>query len=116
MLMPAEGFKLPETSKKHNVLPVSIGADPGLTLLTRRGAGYYKVPSLQGLWYRSMFGHGDRCATLENWFDVRRLRDDYVPSGFNSHGVNTRAVKGHEFGLKFPAEEKAALVAFLTTL
>src|SRR5215475_3163487 len=23
----------------------------------RRGTGYYKVPSLKGVWYRSMFGH-----------------------------------------------------------
>jgi hypothetical protein len=75
---------------------------------TRRGTGYYKVPSLKGVWYRSMFGHSGWCATLEDWFDPRRLRDDYVPTGFRGAGVKTRAVRGHEFGLKLSAEDKAA--------
>jgi Zn-dependent membrane protease YugP len=55
-------------------------------------------------------------ATLEDWFDPRRLRDDYVPTGFKGYGVQTRAVKGHEFGLKLSQAEKAALIAFLKTL
>jgi hypothetical protein len=46
----------------------------------------------------------------------RRLRDDYVPTGYRGYGVETRAVKGHEFGLKLNAEDKAALIAFLRTL
>jgi cytochrome c peroxidase len=45
--------------------PVSVGTDPGLALKTRRGTGYYKVPSLKGVWYRGMFGHSGWCATLE---------------------------------------------------
>src|SRR5690348_9358852 len=28
-------------------MPVSVGTDPNLTLKTRRGTGYYKVPSLR---------------------------------------------------------------------
>ena len=63
-----------------------------------------------------MFGHGGWCATLDDWFDARRLRDDYVPTGFRRAGVATRAVKGHEFGLKLSTEDKQALVAFLKTL
>ena len=31
-------------------------------------------------------------------------------------GQKTRAVKGHEFGLKLPIDEKAALLAFLRSL
>jgi Zn-dependent membrane protease YugP len=54
--------------------------------------------------------------TLEDWFDPRRLRDDYVPTGFKGYGVKTRAVPGHEFGLKLRPQEKEALVAFLKTL
>jgi hypothetical protein len=56
------------------------------------------------------------CATLEDWFDPARLRDDYVPTGFKGYRVNTRAVPGHEFGLKLPADDKASLIAFLRTL
>ena len=83
---------------------------------TRRGTGYYKVPSLKGVWYRGPFEHSGSVATLEDWFDPRRLRDDYVPTGFKGHGVKTRAVKGHEFGLKLSPADKAALIAFLKTL
>jgi hypothetical protein len=83
---------------------------------TRRGTGYYKVPSLTGLWYRGPFEHNGSVATLEDWFDPARLRDDYVPTGFRGSGINTRAVKGHEFGLKLLPEDKKALIAFLKTL
>jgi hypothetical protein len=55
-------------------------------------------------------------ATLEDWFDPRRLRDDYVPTGFKGYGVATRAVKGHEYGLNLSVTDKAALIAFLKTL
>jgi hypothetical protein len=116
-LTPAEGFKVPEDHlKKYEILPVSVGTDPNLTMKTRRGTGYYKVPSLKGVWYRSMFEHNGSCATLEDWFDPSRLRDDYVPTGFKGYGVKTRAVKGHEFGLNLSVEDKKALIAFLRTL
>jgi hypothetical protein len=116
-LVPAPGFTVPpDHLKRYDILSVRVGTDPDLTLKTRRGTGYYKVPSLKGVWYRSMFGHSGWCATLEDWFDPRRLRDDYVPTGFKGAGVTTRAVKGHEFGLKLPPQEKAALIAFLRTL
>ena len=81
-----------------------------------RGTGYYKVPSLKGVWYRGPFEHMGSVATLEDSFDPRRLRDDYVPTGFQGHRVTTRAVKGHEFGLAMPLEDKEALLAFLRTL
>jgi hypothetical protein len=54
--------------------------------------------------------------SLEDWFDPKRLRDDYVPSGWKGPGVKTRAVKGHEFGLDLSAADKRALIAFLKTL
>jgi hypothetical protein len=55
-------------------------------------------------------------ATLEDWFDPRRLRDDYVPTGYKPLGAKTRAVKGHEFGLDLSVEDRKALIAFLKTL
>jgi hypothetical protein len=116
-LLPVRGFQIPPDHRgKYDILDVPIGTDPRLTLHTRRGTGYYKVPSLRGLWYRGPFEHNGSVATLEDWFDERRLRDDYVPTGFVGYGVKTRAVPGHEFGLKLPSEEKKALIAFLRTL
>jgi hypothetical protein len=63
-----------------------------------------------------MFPHDGSCATLEDWFDPRRLRDDYVPTGFKGYQVERRAVPGHEFGLKLSPDDKLALIAFLKTL
>jgi hypothetical protein len=116
-LTPANGFTVPDDHRqKFDVVSTSVGTDPELTLRTRRGTGYYKVPSLKGVWYRSMFGHSGWCATLEDWFDPRRVRDDYVPTGWRPHGRQTYAVKGHPYGLKLPDEDRRALVAFLKTL
>ena len=116
-LTPAEGFTIPpDHRQKYDILPISVGTDPDLTLKTRRGTGYYKVPSLKGVWYRSMFGHSGWCATLEDWFDPRRVRDDYVPTGWKPHDRQTYAVKGHPYGLTLSADERGALIAFLKTL
>jgi hypothetical protein len=49
-------------------------------------------------------------------FDPARLQDDFVPSGFMPPGLKSRAVKGHEFGLKLKANDKADLMAFLRSL
>ena len=116
-LMPAPGFTVPEDHKtKYETMAVEIGTDPGLTLRTRRGTGYYKVPSLRGVWYRGPFEHNGSVATLEDWFDPRRLDAQYVPTGFKGYGMKTRAVKGHEFGLNLSSGDKQALIAFLKTL
>jgi hypothetical protein len=94
-LIPAEGFTPPpDAVGKYAILPFSIGTDPGLTTKTRRGTGYYKVPSLRGVWYRSMLGHSGWCAALEDWFDPRRLQSDYVPTGFRPNGNAPYPVKG----------------------
>jgi hypothetical protein len=117
MLTPALGFTVPAAHlATDDVLRVSVGTDPRLTLQTRRGTGYYKVPSLKGVWYRGPFGHDGSVASLEDWFDPRRLRDDYVPTGFRGAGVKTRAVKGHSFGLNLSSADRAALIAFLKTI
>ena len=113
----AEGFTPPAgADKKYDILPISVGTDPNLTLKTRRGTGYYKVPSLKGVWYRGMFGHSGWCATLEDWFDPRHVRDDYVPTGFKPYGATTYAIKDHAFGLDLSAEDRKALIGFLKTL
>ena len=96
-------------------MPVVVGTDPTLAARTRRGTGYYKIPSLKGLWYRGPLEHNGSVATLEDWFSPDRLKDDYVPTAWNGLG-GPRAVKGHEFGLKLSSEDKSALIAFLRTL
>jgi len=116
-LVPADGFTPPaDHLAKYDILDVRVGTDPALTMTTRRGTGYYKIPSLKGVWYRGPFEHSGSVATLEDWFDPRRVRDDYVPTGFRGPGVTTRAVKGHAFGLSLSADDRAALIAFLKTL
>ncbi len=114
LLTPVAGFQIDRLNK--DVLNTPINTDPNLALKTRRGTGYYKVPSLLGVWYRGPFEHNGSVATLEDWFDIRRLRDDYVPTAFRGYGVTTRAVKGHEFGLSLTLDERTALIAFLKTL
>ena len=116
-LTPVDGFSVPDDHReKYDVLWASVGTDPRLALMSRRGTGYYKVPSLKGVWYRGPFEHNGSVATLEDWFDPRRLKDNYVPSGFRGAGVTTRAVKGHRFGLDLSGSDKQALIAFLKTL
>jgi len=92
-------------------------ASPNVLEITRvSGAGSWGSWRNFQTWYRCPFGHSGSVMTLEDWFDPRRLRDDYVPTGFKGYGIETRAVKGHEFGLKLSAEDKRALIAFLRKL
>jgi len=83
-----------------------IGTDPELAMLSRRGTGYYKVPSLKGVWYRGPFGHNGSSSTLEDWLDATRVT-----------GRGTRKPSpGHEYGLHLTSPEKSDLIAFLRTL
>jgi Di-haem oxidoreductase, putative peroxidase len=113
-LTPALGFQIPDDLRKtDDILDISVGTDPYLALKTRRGTGFYKVPSLQGVWFRKAVGHGGQADTLEEWLDPARLKPDYVPQG---HHIGPGPIQGHEFGLKLSPEDKRALVAFLKTL
>ena len=95
-LTPVDGSTIPEDHlRKYCISPISLGTDPNLTLKTRRSTGYYKAPSLKGVWYRGMFGHSGWRATLEDWFDPHRTRDGYVPTGYKPYDVKTYAVKVH---------------------
>lgn len=119
MLIAADGFTPPddpESAKLSIMRGMRIGTDPGLALKTRKGTGYYKVPTLRGVWHRAYLEHSGSVGSLEHWFDRKRLRDDYEPSGWKGPGVKHRAVPGHEFGLDLSASDKAALIAFLRTL
>jgi hypothetical protein len=116
-LTPAQGFApLPGSALSLDVLPVSVGTDPGLALRTRKGTGYYKVPSLKGLWYRGHYLHDGAVGSLEEMFDPDRLNDTHVPDGWLAPGKTTQAIPGHVFGLRLQPTERQQLVAFLRTL
>ena len=113
----AEGFTPPaEHARFLDIARVTVGTDPGLALRTRKGTGYYKVPSLKGVWYRGRYLHDGAVTSLEEMFDAARLEDDFVPTGFIPPGQKRRAVKGHEFGLRLTPTEKGELLAFLRSL
>lgn len=100
-LTPVAGFRPPADHRnKYDILDVVVGTDAGLAMETRRGTGYYKVPSLRGVWNREALSHTGQVKSLEEWLDAARL---------NRH-------KGHEFGLGLKPEDKHALIAFLRTL
>jgi hypothetical protein len=116
-LMPAPGFKAPEAHLKlYDIQTDDIGTDPVLTMETRRATGYYRVPSLTGLWYRGPFGHNGSVVELEHWFTVERLRPDFFTAGFGGLNGPQGAVKGHEYGLRLKDQDMAALFAYLRTL
>lgn len=111
----AQGFT-PPADAPPDVVRTSVGTDPGLALRTRKGTGYYKVPSLKGVWYRGHYLHDGAVGSLEEMFDPDRLSDTHVPGGFAPPGTRTRAIPGHKFGLDLAPEEREELIAFLRTL
>jgi hypothetical protein len=113
----AEGWQPPpDHPNRGDILSVSIGADPGLALRTRKGTGLYKIPSLRGVWYRPRLLHDGSLANLEEMFDPARLGSGYLSKGWNPPGTSTRAIVGHTFGLALDRDDKAALLAFLRSL
>jgi hypothetical protein len=113
----AQGFIPPKDKPAAlDVLLITVDTDPGLALATRKGTGYYKVPSLKGVWYRGHYLHDGSAASLEEMFDPDRLKETHVPGGYMPAGTKTHAIRGHEFGLKLQEGEREQLIAFLRTL
>jgi cytochrome c553 len=97
----AEGFTpSPEELKDYDIMNLSVGTDPGLALKTRKGTGFYRVPSLKMIWTNNVFLHDGSVSSLEEMFNPARL---------------TR-VKGHPFGLNLNESDRKALIKFLKTL
>ena len=100
-LTPSDGFIVPgDHLQRYGIINRSVGTDPELAMRTRKGTGYYKVPSLKGAWYRGPFQHAGAVHTLEEWFDPARLG----------------RVPGHPFGLTLNSGDRRALIAFIETL
>ena len=100
-LTPADGFRPPPAHlSQYGVVDRPVGTDPALALHTRKGTGYYKIPSLRGVWRRGPLEHRGSVQSLEEWFNPRRQE----------------TVPGHPFGLSLNAADRAALIGFLRTL
>jgi hypothetical protein len=116
-LTPAQGFETPfDHPSFRDLRDRSVGTDPGLALRTRKGTGFYKIPSLRGLWYRPRLLHDASIVSLEELFDAARLSPDYERKGWSPPGVTKSAVPGLEFLTKLSPEDKTALIAFLRSL
>ena len=55
---------LPERANGSRNDIARVGTDPGLALRTRKGTGFYKIPSLRGVWYRPRLLHDASVTTL----------------------------------------------------
>ena len=116
-LTPALGFDVPDNHPNFaDVRDESVGTDPGLAMRTRKGTGFYKIPTLRGLWYRPRLLHDASILTLEELFDAARLDPQYERKGWSPPGVTKGAIRGLEFLTRLSAEDKAALIAFLRSL
>jgi hypothetical protein len=113
----AQGWEPPANHpNRSDIASVSLGTDPGLALKTRKGTGFYKIPSLRGVWYRPRLLHDASLTSLEEMFDPARTSPEYEPKGWNPPDVTKRAVPGHTFGLSLNSEDRTALLAFLRSL
>lgn len=112
----AQGFHPPdELLKQFDVLPLSAGTDPNLALKTRKGTGFYRVPSLRMAWLYRAFLHDGSIGTLEEMFNPDRLKPEFRSSNWNPN-TPAHAVQGHPFGLDLSAPDRAALVGYLKSL
>lgn len=112
----ALGFEPTDAEKKD--LPIinqSLGTDPGLALKTRKGTGFYRVPTLRMVWMDKCFLHDCSVGTLEELFDPNRLKPDFRASNWTP-STPPHAVKGHDYGLDLSPTERAQLIKFLKTL
>ena len=113
----AEGFTPPaDHPNRDDVVALAVGTDSDAALKTRKGTGFYKIPSLRGVWYRRSLLHDGSMASLEDLFDPSRLQPSYQSKGWNPPGVTMRAIKGHTFGLSLSPADKDVLLAFLRSL
>ena len=103
-LAPVDGFTPP--ASEPDAITERVGTDARYAVASRKGTGYYKVPSLKGVWYRGPFGHDGAAATLEEWLDPARLKPDYVPNGFKGADGRNRSIPGHPFGLGISAADR----------
>jgi cytochrome c peroxidase len=112
----AEGFTLGDSlGGQLDVMPLTVGTDPGLALKTRKGTGFYRVPSLRMIRLYNCFLHNGSVGSLEELFAANRLKAEFRSSNWGPL-TPAHAVKGHPFGLDLAPADRTALIAFLRTL
>jgi hypothetical protein len=112
----AEGYHPSESVMRlTGAMNISVGTDPNLALKTRKGTGFYRVPSLRMVWLEAALLHDGSIGTLEEMFNPARLKPDFRSSNW-APIAQPHAVEGHPFGLKLAPEDRADLIAFLKTL
>lgn len=112
----AAGFQpTPDETRQLDIVNMSVGSDSGLALLTRKGTGFYRVPSLRMIWTNTCFLHDGSIGSLEEMFNPERLNPEFRSSNWSAN-TPPHAVPGHPFGLSLSAQDQAALVKFLRTL
>lgn len=94
---------------------ISVGTDPNLALKTRKGTGFYRIPSLRMVWMEAALLHDGSIGSLEEMFNPVRLQPDFRSSNW-APITKPHAVEGHPFGLKLAPADRADLIAFLRTL
>jgi hypothetical protein len=100
---------------RSGVMNISVGTDPNLALKTRKGTGFYRVPSLRMVWMEACLLHDGSIGSLEEMFNPARLKPDFRSSNW-APITKPHAVQGHPFGLELAAADRAALISFLRTL
>ena len=112
----AKGYQpTAEVMRETGAMNVSVGTDPNLALKTRKGTGFYRIPSLRMVWMEAALLHDGSIGTLEEYFNPDRLKPDFRSSNW-APITKPHAVEGHPFGLTLKPADKAALIAFLRTL
>lgn len=115
-LSPAKGFEPPgSVLSQVDAIRTSVGTDPNLALKTRKGTGFYRVPSLKMLWLEGCFLHDGSIGTLEEMLSPARLNPDFRSSNWHT-ATPSHAVEGHPFGLDLSVPDRTDLIAFLRTL
>ena len=104
-----------ELMKQVNAMRLTVGTDPSLALETRKGTGFYRVPSLRMVWLQACFLHDCSLGSLEEMFNPARLEPGFRSSNWDPI-TPAHAVNGHKFGLDLPGKDRTALIAFLKTL
>ena len=113
----ALGFDVPfDHPNFSDVRDRSVGTDPGLALRTRKGTGFYKIPSLRGLWYRPRLLHDASIVSLEELFEAAPLDPSYARKGWRPLDATKGTVPGLEFLTRLSPDDKRALIAFLRSL
>ncbi len=112
----ALGYRPPEpVMRLTGAMNISVGTDPNLALETRKGTGFYRIPSLRMVWMEAALLHDGSIGSLEEMFNPARLKPDFRSSNW-APITKPHAVEGHPFGLKLAPADRADLIAFLRTL